>query len=342
MNIVLFGAGPMANEFINFCRYNSQMKDVYIIFVCDNDETKHNKSICGYDIKSPDELGKYSDVDAIVVCSQYFQEIKTQIKDDLNNSVDVYSILEFKRFKTILYNKKLNDDRNTEKGLLKKDTNEEASIVVYTAILGDYDTLYTPLVPKNGITYICFTDNPNLKSDYWDIVYVDKPDNPRRQGKYYKILPHLFLRDYDISIWVDGNTIIKKDLRVFIHNYLKCSNLLFISHDLRICGYEEAAACLFYNLGEKNIIINQLNKYYNAGFPSEYGMYCGGFIVRKHNEKDVISMMNSWYGEVTKYSLRDQLSLGYCLWNSGIDYEVVDIDYTDNEWMQHPRHKLIK
>ena len=45
---------------------------------------------------------------------------------------------------------------------------------IYTAIIGDYDNLYTPKIVTEGWDYICFTDNKKLKSDFWTIKYVPK------------------------------------------------------------------------------------------------------------------------------------------------------------------------
>lgn len=44
--------------------------------------------------------------------------------------------------------------------------------VLYTAIFGNHDKLKEPVV-TNGWEYILFTNNRELKSDIWDIRYVD-------------------------------------------------------------------------------------------------------------------------------------------------------------------------
>ena len=44
-------------------------------------------------------------------------------------------------------------------------------IVVYTAIFGDYDDLYEPMVKPDNVDYVCFTDSKTLKSDVWDVRY---------------------------------------------------------------------------------------------------------------------------------------------------------------------------
>ena len=52
----------------------------------------------------------------------------------------------------------------------------DKKIVVYTAITGSYDDIITPQVVENDFDYICFTDNPDLKSEFWDIRYMEELD----------------------------------------------------------------------------------------------------------------------------------------------------------------------
>lgn len=45
---------------------------------------------------------------------------------------------------------------------------------VLTYIFNDYDTLKEPLKPQENVEYVCVTDNKDLKSDNWTIVYDEK------------------------------------------------------------------------------------------------------------------------------------------------------------------------
>lgn len=49
-------------------------------------------------------------------------------------------------------------------------------ICVYTCITGDYDNLHE-IVKEDGIEYLCFTNNPKIKSSYWKMVYIEDEDN---------------------------------------------------------------------------------------------------------------------------------------------------------------------
>ena len=41
-------------------------------------------------------------------------------------------------------------------------------------------------------------------------------------------------------------------------------------------------------------------------------------MVRKHNKKDCIELMEKWWNEINNYSHRDQLSFNYIVWKLGI------------------------
>ena len=72
--------------------------------------------------------------------------------------------------------------------------------VIYTSVFGCTEEnnyhLHKPDVDLSGWDFICFTDNPNFKSDLWDVKLV-KPlyDDNARNAKRYKLKPHLFLKD---------------------------------------------------------------------------------------------------------------------------------------------------
>ena len=45
-----------------------------------------------------------------------------------------------------------------------------AKMVVYTAIAGQYVQLFVPEFITPEADYVCFTDNPELTSDFWTMT----------------------------------------------------------------------------------------------------------------------------------------------------------------------------
>ena len=70
---------------------------------------------------------------------------------------------------------------------------------------------------------------------------------------------------------------------------------------------------------EKESIGNLLKtRYIKEQFPYKNGLIESSIIVRKHNNKECIYLMNKWTNEIIKYSHRDQLSYNYLIWKTGI------------------------
>src|SRR2546422_511368 len=53
--------------------------------------------------------------------------------------------------------------------ILRKRTDHAMRKAVYTFIFGGYDDLKSPAIFTPGWDYICFTDDPTLRSDIWDV-----------------------------------------------------------------------------------------------------------------------------------------------------------------------------
>tara|TARA_B100001059_G_scaffold218680_1_gene239100 strand:- start:16203 stop:16895 length:693 start_codon:yes stop_codon:yes gene_type:complete len=226
--------------------------------------------------------------------------------------------------------------------------------VIYTSIIGKYDSLTEPKYIPKGYDFICFTDqdidNPN---SIWEIrkVLPLYKDNTRTARKY-KILPHRFLPEYDLSIWVDGNEIIVGNVDKLQEEYLSNKNMAVYNHmscwDKRNCIYDEAKA-IFY-LGNKNnnwkdnpkIIENQMNKYFKEGYPPNNGLIVSGVMFRKHNKKDIIDCMELWWEELKYGSKRDQLSFNYTSWKCGTSFNWINQDIRDDGYVlevKHNKHK---
>ena len=213
---------------------------------------------------------------------------------------------------------------NGEKITIKEWLNKYKSLwslpnkkVVYTCITGDYDTL-KPITNKDGWDYICFTDK-DITSDSWQIkplpIEVSFLNDIKKQ-RYIKINPHLFLQEYDLSIWIDGNVFQYDDIDTFLSNIQIDDNIpiLFKTHPIRNCIYQELDVCAKRGkeTKENTDILQQFYK--NEKFPEHYGLFETNIIVRKHNNPKCIKLMEKWTIELLKGSHRDQLSLTYCIW----------------------------
>ena len=229
----------------------------------------------------------------------------------------------FFKYKDKSYDLKFGDLLNLN---IPKNKNKK---VVYTCIVGDYDTLKEPTYINNDFDYICFTDSTNLNSKTWKIRPLPKETENLSQLKkqrYVKINPHKTLKDYDISIYVDGNITIKGDLNKFINGVMKENCSIYVpKHPVRQCIYDEAEAVIRIRKDKSEIVNPQIEGYRKEGFPKNYGLSQNNILLRKHNEKDCIKLMEDWFAELKDKSHRDQLSFNYVCWkNKDINITYID------------------
>lgn len=223
--------------------------------------------------------------------------------------------------------------------------------VIYTAIFGGKDKLIEPeFIPKD-FDFFCFTDS-NLKSDVWQIKKVKKfMEDPVRCARKIKILPHRYLPEYDISIWVDGNMQVRGDINQIIKNYLDKNDLAIYDHkklvdDSRDCIYEEADVLT--QMAEKGgkkykddpeIIKKQVKRYRNEGYPEHNGLISSMVIARRHNSSEVIKLMEFWWSELKQNSRRDQLSFDYAVWKKKTKYIYIEGDSRKNKYFLRLPHQ---
>lgn len=194
-------------------------------------------------------------------------------------------------------------------------------ICCYTCITSGYDSLKPISSQKsNDVDFICFTDDQNLKQLNWETRLIPAELgglSKVKQQRVVKICPHRYLKDYDISVWIDGSIQIVGDLLEFVQSYdLEKIPLYTRVHPQRKCIYKEAEACIAIKKDLKETIEAQAARYRAEGYPENAGMAETGIILRKHNDRRCQLVCNLWASELLKGSHRDQLSFNYACWKN--------------------------
>lgn len=213
-------------------------------------------------------------------------------------------------------------------------------LAVYTALFGDYDDLIEPKERYEGCDFICFTDQKNLKSNIWEIRFIKECDlPPNMMNRKYKILPHLFLKEYEWSLYVDANIAIIGNPMDLALKYLTKYDFVVPKHFARNCIYEEAIECIKLGLTDYNETLKQMEKYRKEGFPEKFGLSENNVILRKHHSEKVIKLMNDWWQELNTHTHRDQLSLAYVLWKNGEKFNFMDESARGGKMFRVKLHK---
>ena len=232
-------------------------------------------------------------------------------------SKNIFNPKQFRRYikkaKSIHHNKKIN---KYPSGFIES----KKRVAVYTALYGDYDQIKRIKHKNPRCDYYIFTDQAIPTDCDWKLRNYEFDnsikDNPVLENRFLKMHPHLLFPEYDFSIYIDASIAIELDIIRLLSRIGDKYIALFNHHAGVVCSYEEAERVKRIGLENPEIVDKQINRYRSEGFPSNFGFYECGIIVRKHNDYDCISIMNTWWNEFVNESKRDQLSFMYSVWKN--------------------------
>lgn len=197
---------------------------------------------------------------------------------------------------------------------------------VYTAIIGDYDDLYPTEHEKLfDWDYICFTNNENIKSDFWRVIYINDKDLPINNNdnvniqrikfaRYFKTNFHNYLSSYDNIMWIDARITILGNLNEYL-KHLNNKDIVFLKHPNASSIDQEFTRVLFGKLEKQDVIEKIKNKYTTYGYNYDNGLISSGVMLFKNNKK-TIKFFHDWWREIYELSHRDQLSANFVLWKN--------------------------
>lgn len=177
-------------------------------------------------------------------------------------------------------------------------------IRTYTAVVGP------TYLPQDG----CFGDAEIFR-------------RPEMEAKRYKILPHLFFPDADISIWHDGNIWPLVSAERLMEQFLGDADLAVFCHPYRQTVWEEFTT-LRKNEGRFRIpflqqqLQAQEDAYRSEGLPVDAPLYECNFLIRRHTDA-VNRLMEAWWAQICRWQWRDQVSFPYVLWKHPVDVSAI-------------------
>ena len=194
--------------------------------------------------------------------------------------------------------------------------------VVYTVLTNNYESP-AHIAMEEGWDYVCLTDSDTLSSDQWTVRKIPEwvmqlPHNKRQ--RIVKIMPHLFFKEYDISLYIDANVKLVKGKRLddYVNEYLSESVIAIPTHPNRNCVYDEASAVIMSRKDTTKKPTIQMDRYKSEGMPKKFGLWETNIMFRRHNDPECIELMTKWALELLMGSHRDQLSISYASYTTGI------------------------
>ena len=205
-------------------------------------------------------------------------------------------------------------------------------IVVYTVITDNYDEV--PLTkPSGNFDFFCYLDANTLssqkdkiqKSEGITYRLIDADRGSVDLNRYYKMLPHEILKEYEFSIYIDGNIRLKADPQSLCNMLGEDHSIALYDQPDRACAYLELDELVRVGLASGRSASKLKQAFRTLGLPQQNGLYEANVIVRKHNCPECIRFMEMWWkfwqSPVVK---RDQPLLAFCNYLLGND-EILSI-----------------
>ena len=225
---------------------------------------------------------------------------------------------------------------------------------IFTVITGNYDSIKQPLVIEEGVEYVLFTNNPEIKdAGVWRVVQIPSEqwqgrterENNILLSRKVKMLPHKYLpKECEQSIYVDADMLIKESLTELLNDLRVETLFAACRHSYCKSVQEEIADLLVKNMVRQEQVQLQWNKYKEWGFKDDMGISENGLLIRRHNDARVIALMELWWEEYQQGCLRDQVSLMPCMYRTGFMpyFQFIEMDIRNNNFVEVMKHKVDK
>jgi len=189
--------------------------------------------------------------------------------------------------------------------------------LLYSILVGEHDYLNEIATREANWDYICFTDNPTLTSDTWEIRFLENSQglDPVRLSRYYKIKNHLVDQSYDYSVYVDANFRIRGKLDCFLGNTLADSRpLSMFLHPFHHSLAQEVELCIDLKKDREELLRDQYDFYVKEQqCINVLPHIAASVIIRQTKDPSVIRLMEIWFEQLMNWSRRDQVAFNYAL-----------------------------
>lgn len=188
-----------------------------------------------------------------------------------------------------------------------------------TACFGGYDPVRD--LPAHGFDdAVLVTDDRDLVTSGWRVVYEDGSGDPRMDAKRAKMLPWEYT-DCDAAVWLDASfEITSPGFADWTRAHLERADFTaWIHPERRIDITDEAEVSMTLPKYQGMRIREQAAHYKAEGFPDLWGLFACGTLGWVFTE-ETRALGEAWLEECRVWSPQDQISLPYLLWRTGMRF----------------------
>lgn len=211
---------------------------------------------------------------------------------------------------------------------------------VYRALVGGYEQLREEEVAHDSdLPFICFTDDPELTSETWQIEVVEPrlPGDATRSARALKILGHPVLDGFDETLWIDNTVALSVPPDELFDTWLADADVAAPLHSYRTSVLAEAEVVIDSGLDEFSRVYEQVSHYLAQGRVGvDDNPHWTGMLARRRGP-DVAHAMQMWWEDVLRYSRRDQLSFMPVMRARAVRLHSIPIDALHSALHEWPR-----
>jgi len=193
---------------------------------------------------------------------------------------------------------------------------------VYTTLIGRSELLNEqPTARVSTIPYICLTDDPDLRSDTWQVRLMEAgfEDDPGRHRRDLKLRPHVHLPEVGRSLYIDNAVVLREPGERLLELVPPGTPLGLTHRSSRVPLLEALLVAAHEGLDDSSLVFEQLDQYQRiAPELLDEPVYWTSLLVRDHRDPAVRTLGELWLAQVLRYSPRDQLSLNLAMRRAGL------------------------
>lgn len=209
-------------------------------------------------------------------------------------------------------------------------------LVVFTSVLGNTDPLRVPTHVGRNVTYYCFCDRPMTRTGPYRAIPYPVGASPALASRALKIrMDHPLLRDADVVLWHDAAFQLHTDPVAVANALLGDADMVAFRHPHRNQIAEEAEVIGRLGYAPAEVLAAQVQTYHDEGF-TQTAITSTGYSLRRRTPR--VEAFNAlWWEEVSRWSYRDQMSVDYAIWKTGLHVTYIPGHYRDNPFATwHP------
>lgn len=206
-------------------------------------------------------------------------------------------------------------------------------VAVFRCVTDGYDLPVVKNDVVDGFDYFFFTDSEKVELPGYDTVKVSEEAAKNFSGplinRYYKILCHRVLQDYDYSIYLDGNVVVHSGLReLFLKFRYSEAQIGLFKHNKNHTLEEEIESVITFNKADQEHVLRERSIIIENKVDLSTTISDNSILFRRHSGIELA--MDAWFDQTARFSRRDQLSLPVVL--SRFDLDVFWFDFAQRNF----------